>query len=257
MDKHETTIETAVEQCGTALPDRSEEGSTFLQGLKAGLPIAIGYLPIAVAFGLLARSAGLSPFITVLMSLLVFAGASQFIAVNLIALGTQAWEIVLTTLVINLRHFLMSASLSQRLAVSLAKPWRSLLAFGITDETFTVASLQSQSILRGPFILGLNFIAYASWVLGSALGVLLAGGLPASLQASMGIALYAMFIGLLVPSLRKGWPVVIVVVAAVVSQSVMNWVPALSTLATGWKLVLSASLAAMLGAVLYPQGVEN
>lgn len=242
---------------GAALANRFETGATFLQGLKAGLPIAIGYLPIAVAFGLLARSAGLSLFITVLMSLLVFAGASQFIAVNLIALGTQAWEIVLTTLIVNLRHFLMSASLSQRLAESLAKPWRSLLAFGITDETFTVASLQCQPILSGPFMLGLNLFAYASWVLGSGLGVVLAGGMPASLQASMGIALYAMFIGLLVPSLRKGLPVIIVVLLAVILQAVMNWAPALNLLATGWKLMISASLAAILGAVIYPQGVKD
>lgn len=257
MNENRLPTNPAGEQDAAQLTAPNEAATTFAQGLKAGLPIAIGYLPIALAFGLLARSAGVSLLTTVLMSLLVFAGASQFIAVNLLALGTQAWEIVLTTLVINLRHFLMSASLSQRLAPGLSKPWRSLLAFGITDETFTVASLQTQSTLAAPFILGLNLFAYASWVLGSGLGVLLASGLPAALQASMGIALYAMFIGLLVPSLRNGLPVVVVVLAAVVFQAIMNWVPGLSFLATGWKLVISAGLASMLGAGFYPQGVEK
>lgn len=257
MNENHLINNSAGEPGAATLEASDGSATTFIQGLQAGLPIAIGYLPIALAFGLLARSAGVSLLVTVLMSLLVFAGASQFIAVNLIALGTQAWEIVLTTLVINLRHFLMSASLSQRLTAGLSKPWRSLLAFGITDETFTVASLQTQSTLAAPFILGLNLIAYASWVLGSGLGVLLAGGLPASLQASMGIALYAMFIGLLVPSLRNGLPVVVVVLAAVVLQALMNWVPALGFLATGWKLVISATVASMLGAAFYPQGVDK
>ncbi|MGI6435816.1 MAG: AzlC family ABC transporter permease [Syntrophomonadaceae bacterium] len=256
MEKQHYKINGAEES--TPAPTREQDrAQTFTQGLKAGLPIAIGYLPIAIAFGLLARSAGVSVYIAVLMSILVFAGASQFIAAGMLALGTHAGEIVLTTFVINLRHFLMSASLSQRLAPELSKPWRSLLAFGVTDESFTVASLQSQPILTAPFILGLNLIAYLSWVAGTGVGVLLAGGLPAALQASMGIALYAMFIGLLVPSLRKGRPVIIVVLAAIVFQAMMNWVPALCGLATGWKLVLAASAAAMLGAACYPQGVPE
>ncbi len=257
MNESSNVNKSAEEQEARFTPAEANTAQTFAQGLKAGLPIAIGYLPIAIAFGLLARSAGVSLYVAVLMSLLVFAGASQFIAVNLLALGTQAWEIILTTLVINLRHFLMTASLSQRLAPELSKKWRSLLAFGITDETFTVASLQTPSILTAPFVLGLNLIAYSSWVLGTGAGVLLAGGLPAAIQASMGIALYAMFIGLLVPSLRNGLPVIVVVSAAVALQGLMNWVPVLSFLATGWKLVISASLAAMLGAAFYPEGVES
>ena len=257
MNEIKPVYKTGKEQEGAFDPVHANTASTFVQGVRAGRPSAIGYLPIAIAFGLLARSAGVSLYIAVLMSLLVFAGASQFIAVNLLALGTHAWEIILTTLVINLRHFLMSASLSQRLAPQLSRGWRSLLAFGLTDETFTVASLQAQSVLGGPFVLGLNLIAYASWVAGSAAGVLLASGLPAAIQASMGIALYAMFIGLLVPSLRNGLPVIIVVMTAVLLQAIMTWIPLFSSLATGWKLVISAILASMLGATLYPQGVEK
>lgn len=233
------------------------QAETFKEGLKAGVPIAIGYLPIAIAFGLLARSAGVSVYIALLMSILVFAGASQFIAAGMLALGSHIGEIVLTTFVINLRHFLMSASLSQRLAPELSKKWRSLLAFGLTDESFTVASLQSQPTLAAPFVLGLNLIAYLSWVAGTGVGVLLAQGLPPALQASMGIALYAMFIGLLVPSLRKGQPVIVVVLLAIILQSFMNWMPALCDIATGWKLVIAAGSAAVLGAVFYPGGLPE
>lgn len=231
--------------------------STFIAGLRAGLPIAIGYLPIALTFGLLARSAGVPGTIAVMMSLLVFAGASQFVAVNLIALGTHPWEIVLTTFVVNLRHFLMTASLSQRLAPGLSTGWRSLLAFGITDETFSVASIQSDYYLERYFLLGLNIVAFLSWVSGTWAGVFLAGGMPTALQASMGIALYAMFIGLLAPSLRNGRSIGLVVLAAVCIHIFLNWSPVLAFLAPGWRLVIASIGGAILGALFYPEGVSR
>ena len=95
--------------------------AAFAAGMKAGLPIAIGYLPIAITFGLLAKSAGLPNVISALMSFAVYAGASQFIAVQLFSLGTLPWEIILTTFIINLRHLLMSAAISQRLPARLGK----------------------------------------------------------------------------------------------------------------------------------------
>lgn len=235
----------------------TERSSSFTAGLKAGLPIAVGYLPIAVTFGLLARSAGVPGTTAVLMSWLVFAGASQFVAVNLIALGTHPWEIVMTTFVVNLRHFLMTASLSQRLAPELSTRWRSLLAFGVTDETFSVASMQEGVFLERHYLLGLNMIAWLAWVSGTWAGVFLAGGLPVAIQASMGIALYAMFIGLLAPSLRNGRPVILVVAAAICAHVFLSWAPTFAFLAPGWRLVIASTCGAVLGAIVYPEGVSR
>ncbi len=227
----------------------------FLQGLKASIPIAIGYIPIAITFGLVAKSAGISDYITLLMSFLVFAGASQFVGVNLIALGTNPWEIVLTTFILNLRHSLMSASLSMRIDASLSKGWRYLLAFGITDETFSVASMQKAQLLSPWFIIALNMLAYSAWLFGTWAGIFLASGLPASLQASMGIALYAMFIGLLVPSLRNSRPILLVVLISMTISFSLSWLPFTQTISAGWKIIISTMIAALAAAIIYPQGL--
>jgi len=93
---------------------------------------------IAIAFGLLAKTSGIPNLVSCLMSALIYAGASQFFGVNLMSLGIMPWEIVMTTFVLNLRHFLMSASMTQRIHQSTPKSWRALLSFGVTDETFSV-----------------------------------------------------------------------------------------------------------------------
>ncbi|WP_269431648.1 AzlC family ABC transporter permease [Bacillus sp. JCM 19034] len=95
--------------------EQKEIETPFKKGLKIGIPVAIGYIPIAIAFGLLAKSAQISDIVTLMMSLIIFAGASQFIGINLIMAGVAYWEIVFTTFLLNVRHFLMTASLSQRL----------------------------------------------------------------------------------------------------------------------------------------------
>ena len=137
-----------------------EKKKRFLEGVKVGAPVAVGYIPIAVAFGLLARSAAIPNEIIILMSLLIYAGASQFIGINLLVLGASYNEIVITTFILNLRHFLMTAALSQKIEAEISKKWRALLAFGVTDETFTIGVLQSDKKMSPYFILGLNSIAY-------------------------------------------------------------------------------------------------
>jgi 4-azaleucine resistance transporter AzlC len=223
-------------------------------GLQAAVPIAVGYLPIAVTFGLLARAAGIPDIMAILMSILVFAGASQFISVNLLMLGTNPWEIVLTTFILNSRHFLMSAALSQRIAAGTSRRWLPVVGFGITDETFTVASLRQEKELSPNFLLALNFLSYFSWLAGTGVGVFLAGGLPATLQASMGIALFALFIGLLVPSIRASRQVLVVVAVAAGIHSLLYYTPALHTISAGWKIILATIGAALAASLILPGG---
>ncbi|KUG03477.1 branched-chain amino acid transporter [hydrocarbon metagenome] len=223
-------------------------------GLKASVPIAVGYIPIAITFGLVAKSSGIPDHIALLMSFIVFAGASQFVGVNLIALGTNPWEIILTTFILNLRHFLMSASLSIRIDPSVSSAWRCLMAFGVTDETFTVASLQKDKILSPYFIVALNMLAFLAWNAGTWAGIFLASGLPASLQASMGIALYAMFIGLLVPALKESRPILLVVLISIGINSALSWMPLSADLSAGWRIIFSTISAAFAAAIIFPAG---
>ena len=225
----------------------------FFEGIMAGIPVALGYIPIAVTFGLLARSADLPAYVPALMSLLVFAGASQFIGVNLLVLGISHGEIILTTFILNLRHFLMTASISQKLPESVSKAWRSLLAFGITDETFTIAALRQEKTLSPYFILGLNTIAFSAWNAGTWIGLFFSSGLPEVLQSSMGIALYAMFIGLLIPSCKKYKSALAVALLAAVCHSLIRWLPATAGITGGWGIILSTLFSAGLGAYLFAE----
>lgn len=223
----------------------------FRSGIRAGIPVAVGYIPIAIAFGLLAKSFDMPNVITLAMSLFIFAGASQFIGVQLIMAGSMYWEIVLTTFILNLRHFLMSASLSQRLEAT-SNRFLAAIAFGVTDETFSVASTRNEST-RGHFVLGLNMIAFLAWNVGTWIGVFLAFGLPTSVQTSMGIALYAMFIGLLVPSLTRK-PVIVVTAIAVLTQAILYFgVSPFIPLSSGLSIILATIVAAGVGAFVYKE----
>ena len=228
----------------------------FKKGLRAGLPVAIGYLPIALTFGLLARNSGLSLLNTFLMSVMVFAGASQFVAVNLVALGTGIGEIVLTTFILNFRHFLMSASLSQKLKDTIPQKWLFLLSFGITDETFSVASMQNEEI-DGFFLFGLNLISYSAWVTGSIFGHYLGASLPEIIQASMGIALYAMFIGLLVPNLKESKTAVFTVFITVIVSGSFYMLRNIINISKGWEIVLVTIIASIIATIFFPKGVSG
>jgi len=229
---------------------------TFLHGVRTGIPVAVGYVPIAIAFGAMAKSAGIPDYVSVMMSLMVYAGASQFVGVNLLSVGAAYWEIVVTTFVLNLRHFLMSASLSQRIPKGASRIGLALVSFGLTDETFSLASVRQEPQLRPAFLAGLNLIAFAAWNAGTWIGVFLSASLPATIQAGMGIALYAMFIGLLVPSLKKSRAIVAISLLAAGMHAVLRWVPPFSGLSAGLDILIVTVAAAAAGALLFPKEEE-
>lgn len=124
----------------------------FYQGVKRALPVAIGYLPIAITFGVVAKSAELPSIMIVLMSIMVFAGASQFVAVNLIASGAGILGVIITIFFVNLRHILMSATTSEKLK-NQSKGWLALISFGITDESFSIIATDPRDNLPGLMLL--------------------------------------------------------------------------------------------------------
>ncbi|WP_430392860.1 AzlC family ABC transporter permease [Bacillus suaedaesalsae] len=210
----------------------------LVMGVQAGVSIAIGYMPIALTFGLLAKTTVLTVGETFLMSLLVFAGASQYIALSLIAAGTGAFEIVLTTFIVNIRHFLMSASLNEKVETA-PKFLKAIYAFGITDETFSVAAIKEGKLTTG-FLFGLVTVSYGSWVVFSGVGHVIGSSLPATLQESMGIALYAMFVGLLVPSIKKHQKVLYLAALA----GVLNFIFVIF-MAKGWAIVAATLISSV------------
>ncbi len=217
--------------------DNSDTLPGFIHGLSDGLSIAIGYMPIALTFGLLAKNTGISLAHTVGMSLFVFAGASQFMALGLIGIGTGVVEIVFSTFIVNIRHLLMSMSLNEK-TLPESRLKKGIYAFGITDEVFAVASTRDGDV-GSRYLYGVALMAYLSWVLNSGVGYIVGSALPSSVQGGMGIALYAMFIGLLIPTAKKSAKALLLAVLA----GVLNYLFS-KLLPVGWAIV-----AATVGAV--------
>ncbi|MFD1174214.1 AzlC family ABC transporter permease [Oceanobacillus picturae] len=218
------------------------------KGIAAGFPIMLGYLPIAITYGVLAKQAGMSLTELTLMSVMVFAGASQFMGVNMIAVGAGALEIMIATFVLNFRHFVMSLSFMNRMR-GIGLRWKLPLSLGLTDETFAVSALHPDKAKeeKGPwFYLALILTAYFSWIAGSFLGGVLGEVIPDQLSQSMGIALYAMFIGLLVPSVKKEWKVAIIAILAML----INGLCVELGMSSGWAIVLGTIIGGMSGIFL-------
>lgn len=220
---------------------------TFSKGLRAGLSIAIGYFPIALTFGLLAKTTGLSMWEATAMSIFVFAGAAQYISLTLISSGVDPILIVLNTFVVNIRHFLMTASLNEKMQPE--KRWKkAIYAFGVTDETFSVLATRKEEKIRTAFAAGVILIAYGSWVAFTALGHVIGANLPEFLQAAMSIALYAMFVGLLVPSMKGNRKVIWLATFGAVIHSALYWSGLLST---GWAILVATLGSAILVEIIY------
>lgn len=228
------------------------DGREFSAGLKAGTSIAIGYFPIALTFGLLAKTTGLSLLEATAMSIFVYAGAAQYISLSLITAGVAPAVIVLNTFIVNIRHFLMTASLNEKMQPD--DRWKkALYAFGITDESFSVLATQKGNKLSTAFAVGVIVIAYGSWIIFTAVGHLIGANLPQFLQASMSIALYAMFVGLLVPSMRDNRKVVSLAVIAGMINSFFYFTEWLST---GWAIMVSTLASAIFIEWISRKGVK-
>lgn len=225
-----------------------KSGSELIHGVQAGLPIFLGYFPIAIAFGALAVQAKFSWMEAVLMSLIVFAGASQFVGVSMFLAGAGAAQIIATTFFLNMRHLIMSLAVNDQMR-HFNMRWKGFLSFFITDETFALLTLgggKDQPEKRTPsYMAGLMITAYLGWVSGTAVGGLGAGFIPAEITTAMTVGLYGLFIGLLVPPARKSLSFAVIAV----SSMILNWSLGFF-MDTGWSIVLSTIFAAGLGIFL-------
>lgn len=221
-------------------------------GLSDALPLIIGFFPISMAFGMMAKTTGVSFADTCLFSLLVFAGASQFMALDLLNAGIATIDIILATFLLNLRHLMMSASLSVQVQ-DIQKKWLPFIAFGITDESFSVASLKKEKLSSG-YLLALQSASYVSWVVGTLTGYLIGSALPAPVQGSLGLGLYGMFTAILVPEIKKSSSVLCL---AALSGLLYYLLAKLALLPSGWNLIAGILLASLSGSFLLPSDVRE
>jgi 4-azaleucine resistance transporter AzlC len=226
--------------------------NSFREGVHRGWPIFIGYFSASVTFGLLCRNGGLPFAWAAAFSISNFAGASQFMALNLYITGIHPLEIIIAVFLINLRYFLMSASIFPKLVFE--KKWHfPLCAFGNTDENFTTASFSGGKI-RSSFMLGLALVSWSGWVSGTVIGYLAGMSLPIQVQNAAGIALFALFAALLVPEIKKAPRAVIIAGAAAVINSVLVLACKMSA---GWAFAISMLVTAGVAAMTLSPGKKQ
>lgn len=218
----------------------------FSRGVRDGLPIALGYFPVSFAFGLESVRNGLPIWAAILTSMTNLTSAGQFAGVVLILQGSSYLEMALTELIINLRYFLMSVLLSQKADKTIKFHNRFLISFGVTDEIFAIAS--SRDFIGRNYMLGLILLPYIGWASGTALGALLGSVLPASVMSALGIALYGMFIAIILPPAKRSWAVGVVILASIAMSCAFS----AFKLTDGARIIICTIIASLLGAIIHP-----
>ena len=223
----------------------------FIEGIRDGIPICLGYFSVSMAFGLTAVLQGIPVWAAILISLTNVTSAGQFAGMNIMLAGGAAAELAVTSLIINIRYFLMSLSVSQKADERMIIPIRLLVSFGITDEVFAV-SMQRMKPLSATYMSGLILTPVIGWTSGTAVGALATGFMPKSLSEAMGIALYGMFIAIVVPPAKKNRKILFAVVMAICASLAFEYVPLLTKISGGWALILITVMVSALAATLFP-----
>lgn len=227
---------------------------TFQKGFRLGIPIGIGYFSVSFAFGMMAVASGLSPAMALAISMTNVTSAGQFAGIQVMTTGGSYIEMALAMLMINARYFLMSLSLSQKVSQRLTSVQRALMSFCVTDEIFAVASMEQEPI-TGWYWLGLICVPYVGWSGGTLTGALVSGLLPASLQDALGIALYGMFIAIIIPAAKHSKPIVMTILIAVGVSCILYYVPVFSQISAGFAVIVVTLIAA--GVMAYVAPIEE
>ena len=224
----------------------------FFYGMRAGIPVCIGYFSVSFGFGAMAVAQGLSIFQSVLISASNLTSAGQFAGLTVIATNAVILEMILTQLIINSRYALMSLALGQRLGGKAGFAPRLLAAFFNTDEVFALGMARGNE-LTVSFFVGAGVIAAAGWTSGTAMGAIAGSLLPASLQTALGVMLYGMFVAIVIPQAKQEKPILACVMIALVFSSLFTWIPMLNDrISDGLSIVICTVAAAALAAILFP-----
>ena len=229
--------------------------SEYFKGFRDGLPIGLGYLSVSFAFGITAVKMGIPAIAAILNSMTCVTSAGQVAGITAIASGGGFIEIALAQLIINLRYSLMSLSLSQKLCRKYSLFHRLTTSFGVTDEVFAVASARTEKVTPS-YMYGLITLPYIMWSAGTALGALLGGILPDFVTSALGIAIYGMFIAIVVPPARRFKGVLVVALMAAALSCAFKFLPFLDFLG-GFSVIICTVIAAAAGALIFPRPVED
>ena len=223
----------------------------YTAGMKAGMPVCIGYFSVSFGFGAMAVAQGLSIWHAILISATNLTSAGQFAGLTVIAAGAALIEMILTQLVINSRYALMSLALGPRFSPNVGTGKRLVAAFFNTDEIFALG-MAREGKLTASYFVGAGTVAAIGWVGGTALGAFAGSVLPLAVRAALGVMLYGMFIAIVVPQARQEKPILLSVALALVFSCLFSWVPVLKNVSAGLAIVICTVAAAAICALVCP-----
>ena len=225
----------------------------FLEGLRDGVPIALGYFAVAFSLGIAARNAGLTAPQGFIASMLCVASAGEYALFTLIGAGATYLEVALLTLITNARYFLMSCVLSQRIDPKMKNIHRFLVGAVVTDEIFGI-TIAREGYLEPAYNYGAIVIAVPAWAIGTALGILMGNLLPARVVSALSVALYGMFLAIFVPPARKSLPEALCVVLGFVFSWLFGAVDVLAAaISPGFRTILLTVVIAAAMALIFPK----
>jgi len=224
---------------------------SFFKGLHDGVPIGLGYFAVSFTFGIAAVAGGLSIWQAVLISLSNVTSAGQFAGIEIMFAAGSFWEMALTELIINLRYSLMSFSIAQKLRRDVPFAHRFLVAFGMTDELFVVSAAQ-EGKLHPYYSYGAMCAAIPGWTLGTLIGAVSGSILPDFIMSALSVAIYGMFMAIIIPPARKNKAVMTVVIAAMLLSTLFAVVPLLNRISSGFVIIIVTLIVAGTAAVIAP-----
>lgn len=225
--------------------------SHFKRGMKDAVPIFLGYLAVSFTFGIAARNSGLSVFEATFLSLVNLTSAGQFAALGIISAGASYFEMAATQLIINLRYSLMSSTLSQKVNTKLSFLHRAAMSFGVTDEIFALAAGVNGE-LSPYYNYGMMALSIPGWTLGTFLGVLSGNILPSRILSALSVALYGMFIAIIIPPAKKNRVVAGVVAVSMLASFAFGILPIVKNISSGFKIIILTVIIAAFAAFLFP-----
>lgn len=226
--------------------------TTFMDGMRAAVPIGLGYLAVSFSLGIAARNAGLNAFQSFLTSFLCNASAGEYAGFTLIAADAAYMEIALMTLIANARYLLMSCAMSQRMKPETGLLHRLLMSFDITDELFAIA-IARPGCLNPFYTYGAMLVALPCWSIGTALGTLAGNLLPLRLVSAFSVALYGMFLAVIIPPARKDKVIAGLIIVCFAASFAASSLPLLSKISEGTKTILLTVILSAGAAFFFPR----
>ena len=228
----------------------------YKRGIRDGIPIMLGYFAVAFTLGIVAKNAGLTPFQTFLATALTNASAGGYAGFTLIAENATYLDMALTTLIVNARYLLMSCALSQKLSQKTSTLHRMLVAFDVTDEIFGISSTV-EGTLNPYYNYGAMTVSIPGWATGAALGVVMGNILPQSVVSALSVGLYGMFLAIIIPPAKKSKIISVIVVISMTLSFAFSKLPVISSLSSGFRVIILTIVIALTAALLFPIKEED